>query len=372
MKRLMSRVRNLKRFGKQRELGANAHSSVAPSVTIQNMPSAHEANALHPQRQQPQRLADPAIHSLETLPVEIQCAIMAESASLESLRALVHASPFYYRVYSQNRLSILRAVLGTTLDGIVVDAYATYRSEPEVRHLIPFDFDDYIERQLYGACPNPATKDLSLSEVTEMATFHISVVQPLTDLYAHWALGALSSSLEAVPLSRVEVARIQRAIYRLQTICNCRIGSRAALLGLLDAFSPWESEEILCVHAFAEERCTSAFIMAAWDLNQDRNPKYRSISIFDTNEALLLYENDSKSISPFRIPVRLLIHFSGVINGNSLVSLLCQGPQVLIELFSAKDSEELAEVLENRVCYSIYEDNWINAAGKHTYKPCQI
>lgn len=199
-----------------------------------------------------------------------------------------------------------------------------------------------------------------------MATFHISVIQPLTDLYAHWALGALSSSPEAVPLSRVDVACIQRAIYRLQTICNYRIGSRAALLGLLDAFSPWESEKILCVHAFAEEKCTGAFIMAAWDLNQDRNPRYRSISIFDTNEASLLHENGSKSISSFRIPVRLLIHFPGVINGNSLVSLLCQGPQVLIELFNAKDSEELAEVIENRVCYSIYEDNWINAAGKHS------
>lgn len=121
------------------------------------MPSAHEANALHFKRQQPQRLADPAVHSLETLPVEIQCPIMAESASLDSLRALVHASPFCYRVYFQSRFSVLRAVLGTTLDGIVVDAYATYGSEPEVRHLIPFDFDDCIERQLYGACPNPAT-----------------------------------------------------------------------------------------------------------------------------------------------------------------------------------------------------------------------
>lgn len=114
---------------------------------------------------------------------------------------------------------------------------------------------------------------MSLAEATEIASFHLSVVEPLTDRYTTWALCALSSSPEVVPLSQIEKARIQRAIYRLQTICNMQLRKLVAVLEALSTFSPWEAEEVLCVYEFAKERYSSVFFTTTWDLKQERNPK---------------------------------------------------------------------------------------------------
>lgn len=268
-----------------------ADASVAASRSS-STPSAPEANMPQPEgQQQSWQLANPVSPSLETLPVEIQTEILAGATTLQSLRALVHASPPFHHVYSHNRLSILKKTLEHTLDGVLVDAHAAYQSgAPDVR----FSFGDYQER-LLTVSTEPTLEGLSLAEATQMASFHLSVVEPLTDRYASWALCALSSSPKAVPLSKTEKARIQRAMYRLQIICNMQLWDPARLIDALSSFTPWEAEEILCVHAFATERYSSVFFMTAWDLNQEENPKYRSISILDVNESLLLYQGGCKS-----------------------------------------------------------------------------
>lgn len=217
--------------------------------------------------------------------------ILAGVTILESLRGLVHASPQFHQIYSQDRLPILKRALGHALDGIMVDAHAAYQSGARV---LPFSFDDYEER-LLTVSTERTLEGLSLVEATEMALFHLSVVEPLIDRYARWPLSALSSSPEAVPLSKTEKARIQRAMYRLQTIGNVKPRNPARLLDALSTFTPWEAEEILCVHAFAKERYSSVFVAAAWDVNQEENPKYSSIGVLDVNQALLLYSQECES-----------------------------------------------------------------------------
>jgi hypothetical protein len=136
-----------------------------------------------------------------------------------------------------------------------------------------------------------------------MVYFHLRVVEPLTERYARWALGALSSSLQAAPLTKTEKSRIQRAMYRLQVICNLGILEPQAMLEVLDSFGPWAAEQIICVHEFAKERCTSAAMVCAWELKR-REP------ILSTIEDLLPYSSECESISRSPCPhIRALLKF---------------------------------------------------------------
>ena len=96
-----------------------------------------------------------------------------------------------------------------------------------------------------------------------MVYFYLRVVEPLTERYARWALGALSSSPQAAPLTKTEKSRIQRAMYQFQVICNLGILEPQAILEVLDSFGPWEAEQIIRVHEFAKERRTSASMECA-------------------------------------------------------------------------------------------------------------
>lgn len=239
---------------------------------------------------------------LESLPVEIQIAIFAES-SLDSLRALINSSPRLYHAYFRYRPSILNKALKLTLGGIFQDAYAACRTDlwfaevDAATAALRFSFGDYHESLLTDPTGSLAD-ELPLAVAHKMAFFHLNIVEPLTERYARWALGALSSSPEAAPLTGTEKSRIQRAMYRLQTLCNTSLRGPRYILDVLHDFGPWQAEEILCVYEFAKERYTSVFIECAWHLDQERNPKYRHISLPDVNEALLLYSNDCETISP--------------------------------------------------------------------------
>ncbi|KUI60308.1 hypothetical protein VP1G_07476 [Cytospora mali] len=201
------------------------------------------------QQEQARKPTIPPPPSLETLPVEIQFAILDEITSLNILRTLVHASPIFYWIYSRSRLPILKKVLKHTLDGISEDAHAAYRSGLAV----PFSFDGY---RSITASIEPAYEGLSPVEVTAMASFHLSIIEPLTERYAHWTLSALSS--EASPLSKTERGRIQRAMYRLQILCNININetSLASILSqglrvLANVCKANDSEELANVLEYA-------------------------------------------------------------------------------------------------------------------------
>lgn len=142
---------------------------------------------------------------------------------------------------------------------------------------------------------------LPLEDVIQLARFHRSVIEPLTERYATWALAALSSSPETSPLSGIERRRIQRALYRYEVFCNV-CGSRgegrsapryirehAQRLRILSLFPAWQIEDILCIHEFGKDIYGGIFDQVAWDLDEERNPKYRHIDMANVNEDLLLF-----------------------------------------------------------------------------------
>ncbi|ROW05982.1 hypothetical protein VPNG_08465 [Cytospora leucostoma] len=283
---------------------------------------------------------------LEALPVEIQLAILAEMTSLQTLRAIVHASPRFHLLYTRDRLSILKRFLGHSLDGTFADAHAAYLS----RAHRPFPFDSYIEN-LATASAEPALEGLSLADATGMARFHLSVVEPLTRRYASWTLSALSSSPEAAPLRETEEARIKRAMYRLQVICNMPSGDASMLWDYLGSFPPWEVEQVLCVHAFARERYVGVFLeMASRDINQEDNVKYGSICDTSVDRPLYLLHR----------PVFLVS--GGGVNEGSLAMLLKQGLEVLEMVFKAPDRDTLASLLEYHIGDGTIADDWVDLA----------
>jgi len=224
--------------------------------------------------------------SLETLPFEIQRLILAQAPTLDTLRALVHASPQLHSVYAQDRLRILRSFVEQSLDGILFDAHAAYfsgtdefqqtRDEPMLWNFL----DDFRNRRTTAA-PSDLAAQLALEDLVQLARFHHSLIEPLTERYSIWALAALSSSPQDYPLSGTERRRIQRALYRYQLYCNL-CGSRGKGrssphrledpldgLWILSLFPAWQIEEILCIHKFGKDTYGGVFDRVAWDFDED-------------------------------------------------------------------------------------------------------
>lgn len=250
--------------------------------------------------------------SLETLPVELQLLILSQTSALSTLSALVHASPRLHRVYVDDRPLILRSVLRNALNGTLLDAVGAYYSGTDFfqrarNESFLWDFvEEYESEYTTTATDWPAA--LSLDEIIQILHFHTSIIEPLTDRYASWALASLpvpstTEQPRKQPIRFTERCRIQRAMYRLQVFCNVcgsigegrsspnRIEGNIDRLRVLSIFSAWEIEEILCIHRFAEAIYTEVFRKVAWDLNEDKNPKYKHLDMTETNEDLLLVSN---------------------------------------------------------------------------------
>jgi hypothetical protein len=161
-----------------------------------------QATAAEPQpTAQSSTVAVPA--SLETLPFEIQRVILSQAPTLNSVRALVHVSPQLHSVYAQDRLRILRAFVEQSLDAILFDADAAYlsgtdelqqtRDEPMLWALL----DDFQNRRT-SVAPSDLAAQLALEDLVQLARFHQSIIEPLTERYSVWALAALSSSPRTV------------------------------------------------------------------------------------------------------------------------------------------------------------------------------
>lgn len=254
--------------------------------------------------------------SLETLPVELQLLIISKASGLESLGALVHASPELHRVYAKHRRSVLQGFVTQSLEGIHIDALGAYRSGTEEFQKTRTEPSlwAFVEKQqaIHSTNPPPPpgdwTAELSLDDIICILRFHVYVVERLTEAFAPWALGALPSKPEnqaackSASLSDTERRRMQRGFYRIQMFCNlcgsrgaersapARISETVNHLRVLSMFPAWEVEEILSVHEFAKDQYTDIFKQVAWDLNEERNPKYKHIDLHSANEFLMLIE----------------------------------------------------------------------------------
>lgn len=257
-------------------------------------------------KSQPMAQSSTVNTSLETLPFEIQRLILSQAPTLGTMRALVQASPQLHSVYAQDRLRILGAFVEQSLDGILFDAHAAYlsgtdefqqtRNEPML-----WEFLHDFQNRRATVAPSDLAAQLALEDLVQLARFHHSVIEPLTERYSIWALAALSSSPQDCPLSGTERRRIQRALYRYQIYCNLcgsrgegrssprRLQESLQCLRILTLFPAWQIEEILCVHKFGKDTYGGVFDRVAWDLDEERNPKYRDVDLGSVRENLQLF-----------------------------------------------------------------------------------
>ncbi|KAK4864857.1 hypothetical protein LT330_001480 [Penicillium expansum] len=214
--------------------------------------------------------------SLENLPSEIRRHILS-MVNVDSLKALVQASPVYFHQYRLDRKLLLCQSLESTLGSVTADAYAVHRSNS-----IGFSgkrttegvqaFITFYRTIRSQAWSSPLHKVVSTRGVTSMIKFHCSIIQPLMRCFVTQALSKLTkvkkgSQIEET-LSRTEETRLMRAFYRYQLCHNLysletrefypsadwlSISNRIQS-DFLCIFNPWEAEEISCISYFSERK----------------------------------------------------------------------------------------------------------------------
>ncbi|KAK3896611.1 hypothetical protein C8A05DRAFT_48403 [Staphylotrichum tortipilum] len=179
--------------------------------------------------------------ALERLPAELRDQILRSIPDLPTLCALVHASPVMYAQYARNRDNVLRACVDRELDGLYVHAYACNKSRATT--IGPARTNEVVAPFL------DAYRDCT---VRWLATFHLSVARPMTNMYSRWALQNLGAPSEEI--------RIMRAVYQCETfhhLFGCHRGRVPGnyrfheISGLFfTIFDPWEAEAIGCIDEF--------------------------------------------------------------------------------------------------------------------------
>jgi hypothetical protein len=230
---------------------------------------------------------------LENLHPEIRRQILF-TLELEELSALIHASPVFYQQYLLDRRSLLCKCLDATLGSVAVDACAAYRSglaefsNTRTNENMTQFMKSYGDRRS-STHHSILTEKLTEDEAVGMAAFHSSIIKPLMQYYADWALANLADETGDLqshePLSRTEQTRLLRALYRFQECCNLFGVGRYKASGHLGfgfwsvdilkificIFEPWEVEKIACIYTFSKESFDQIFNDIRWDVNE-RNP----------------------------------------------------------------------------------------------------
>jgi hypothetical protein len=200
---------------------------------------------------------------LEQLPAELLAQILASPAAVKDLEAAILSSPVLYQAYLEKSKFILGSVLSNTLgERVMVDAYAVQRSLKLDRRSAcsPVDVIHEFMTIYKQLLANPAGvwKVCIDEDLVEMAAFHVRIIQPVGDgLLQDFGVGRHNTV--AAP---VELARVTRALYRLQLWCNlygtvpgavcppdyADLKIEDVLLHFFGVFQPWEIEEVVTLH----------------------------------------------------------------------------------------------------------------------------
>ncbi|POS70542.1 hypothetical protein DHEL01_v211067 [Diaporthe helianthi] len=240
--------------------------------------------------------------TLEGLPAELRMALLLNMPDLATLSRLVHASPVFHAQYLLERKSILFFVLlKETTDDVLVDVYAAFKSHPSRigppkkphTNMLCFLESTYLAWRSRSITTRPTLDTYSLEELSGMASFQQSMVNPLATHFVSWALANFRShpaQLSAQPfgseeaLTRTERTRVMRALYRFEEFCNLlREPNYEIFVGIdpnefffssLD-LEPWEAEEVCTVFAFVKEKYEAVLDNVKWDLDE-ANPRFDS------------------------------------------------------------------------------------------------
>ncbi|KAK4141775.1 uncharacterized protein C8A04DRAFT_30621 [Dichotomopilus funicola] len=242
---------------------------------------------------------------LEKMPLDIHRLIILQLSSFNDLDALVHASPRAHLVYARDRLSILRHMAERVLDGFLYDAHAAYLSgKARIQTTrLKGTLWQFLDQYRFGQFPS-----LKLKDLIQLVRFHRFVIEPLTKHYEIWALDDRRYYPEhSYPLSRTEIQRVQRALYRLEVyynICSPAGKGRSGetyiekakdRMRLLALFAPWQIEQILCVHEFTMHVCDELFRELKWELQPLQDKEFGAMDVQSGEDISYLFLDAGQS-----------------------------------------------------------------------------
>jgi hypothetical protein len=239
---------------------------------------------------------------LEKLPSELKSQILLDMSDLQTLNALIHASPSYHQVYTSQRINILSKVMERELEPpVLADAIATLAAsrlaDGEDRITKVRDFLDQYRTTIY-AKGGSGLSSITPEDISCVARLHTAITTIALRFYEFTVVARPHlpdvESTRPSP-SRTELQRIYRALYRFEMFCKLFSSNRiprdstryfqtgypytgatsSAPLNLTEAdgrdisdwflaiFQPWEVEEIGCVYDFLSRQYDTLFKQVA-------------------------------------------------------------------------------------------------------------
>jgi hypothetical protein len=222
---------------------------------------------------------------LDALPAELRH-YMLLFLDLESLSALVHASPIYHAQYREDRGRILsQSVEYTAPEEFMSRLFRSRNSE------FKQDVAGFLQSYSGAKARQELTREgpIDLNTAVEMARFYFTKVKPLANKFACTLLEKLAQEAahpdvmsEPDPrLSGSERARITRSIYRLELYCVAlhtdkwieNLTGPEDTQAFLDTFEPWETEELFSFYNFTKGIYVNLIESVKSDIHPD-NPRF--------------------------------------------------------------------------------------------------
>jgi hypothetical protein len=239
---------------------------------------------------------------LDGLPSELKCQILLNISDLQTLNALIRASPSYHQVYTSQRIRILSRVLERELEPpVLADAIATMAAsrvaDRQDRITKVKDFLSQYRAKIYAQDGN-GLASITSQDISSVARLH-TAIRTIALRFYDFTVGArphLPDAKSASPgPSRTELQRIYRALYRFEMFCKLFSSNRfprdntryfqtgypytgatsSAPLNVTEAdgrdisdwflaiFQPWEVEEVGCVYDFLSREYDTLFKQVA-------------------------------------------------------------------------------------------------------------
>ncbi|KAI9839078.1 MAG: hypothetical protein M1837_002255 [Sclerophora amabilis] len=209
--------------------------------------------------------------SIESLPVELKRAILSALPDVSTIKSAVLSSPSLYNAYIDAHHQILHEVLLKKLHpSLVSDALLTLRSsklgaKAKDREMVQTFIQTWLRDR-----PPPLEPKWTLPD-----SIAVNELQSHVDFFsADFASSALSANPldgspddSPSPPTEMESCRIQRAFYRFELHCHLFRHQHHQRLHhphedsclFFASHSPWENEQLACIHDYLYKRLSIAF-----------------------------------------------------------------------------------------------------------------
>ena len=194
---------------------------------------------------------------LDTLPVELVLVILGSCSDIQSLAATALSCITIYQIFLERQAELVPLVLFRDMDDeLMPEAIAALESSrskstwtrPAILNFIARNFE---ERTIVD-------RPWNLADALSVVRLHHQIKGLAIDCATQAKLTRYKDSDgSALTTSKSELNRYERAFYRFELYCNLYHNITNPVISLEDQrvfffskFSPWENEQLACVHAY--------------------------------------------------------------------------------------------------------------------------